>query len=75
MKTEYVNKVERDAQIIELLEKKEPKRKRVVGRAGFQPATARFLWPMQARIKPTVGRLLQRLRGLCALASSRALPG
>jgi hypothetical protein len=36
----------------------------VVGRAGFEPATARCLWPVQARMKPTVGRPLQRLRPL-----------
>ena len=48
---------------------------RLVGRAGFEPATARYLWPRQARMKPTMGRPLQRLRGLSLLASSRALPG
>jgi hypothetical protein len=47
----------------------------MVGRAGFEPATARYLWPMQARMKPTFGRPLQRLHRLSLLASSRALPG
>ena len=47
----------------------------LVGRAGFEPATARYLWPVQARVKPTVGRPLQRLHQLSRLAGSRALPG
>jgi len=34
----------------------------VVGRAGFELATARYLWPRQARMKPTMGRPLQLLR-------------
>jgi hypothetical protein len=37
----------------------------MVGRAGFEPATVRFLLsPWQARVMPTVGGLLQRLRQL-----------
>ncbi len=36
----------------------------MVGRAGFEPATARYLWPRQARMKPTMGRPLQLLRPL-----------
>jgi hypothetical protein len=47
----------------------------LVGRAGFEPATARLLWPKQARVKPTVGRPLQRLRRWALPAGSRALPG
>jgi ribosomal protein S18 acetylase RimI-like enzyme len=47
----------------------------LVGRAGFEPATARYLWPRQARVKPTMGRPLQLLRRLSILAGSRALPG
>ena len=47
----------------------------LVGRAGFEPATARYLWPRQARMKPTMGRPLQLLRQLSMLTSSRALPG
>ncbi|PVX25101.1 MAG: hypothetical protein CW716_08695 [Candidatus Bathyarchaeum sp.] len=47
----------------------------LVGRAGFEPATARYLWPRQARMKPTMGRPLQLLRPLDKPAGSRALPG
>lgn len=47
----------------------------LVGRAGFEPATARYLWPRQARMKPTMGRPLQRLRRPSELVNSRALPG
>ena len=50
-------------------------KKIMVGRAGFEPATARYLWPRQARMKPTMGRPLQLLHQLSVLASSRALPG
>ncbi len=49
--------------------------KSVVGRAGFEPATARYLWPRQARMKPTMGRPLQRLHLPSKLTDSRALPG
>ena len=38
--------------------------KLMVGRAGFEPATARYLWPRQARMKPTMGRPLQLLHQL-----------
>jgi hypothetical protein len=48
---------------------------KLVGRAGFEPATARFLWPRQARLKPTMGRPLQLLRPLDLPMGSRALPG
>jgi len=47
----------------------------MVGRAGFEPATARYLWPRQARMKPTMGRPLQLLHQLHEVDGSRALPG
>jgi hypothetical protein len=48
---------------------------KLVGRAGFEPATARYLWPRQARMKPTMGRPLQLLHPPSTSADSRALPG
>ena len=48
----------------------------LVGRAGFEPATVRFLHvACTGWVMPTMGGLLQRLRQLSLLADSEALPG
>jgi hypothetical protein len=50
--------------------------KNMVGRAGFEPATLRFLHVrLEGWVTPTTGGHLQRLRPLARLAGSEALPG